>query len=425
MTKFNSIDDFLSFVYSQKRFTKKRSLDRMKYFSALFNNPHESFKTIHVAGTNGKGSTVAFMKSILRTNGLNVATYTSPFITKFNERIMYNEQMISDAEILEIGNEIISKYDIMINDNVETPSFFEFITLLAYIYYSRLENLDVAIIEVGIGGRLDSTNIIDPVVSVITSISYDHENVLGNTKSMIAYEKAGIIKKNSGVVVPYISDEINKIFNAQAKFIDSQIIKIDPKDIQIIKTDVNHSIYNYKNMNNILINLPGFHQIGNSILAIETIKYFIRKSKISITDESLYEGLKNTKWLGRLEIVNQKPLIILDGAHNEDGITKICEYVDSTILVKKRCVFAVSSNKNKIKMIEKIDNTFDEIIFTEFNYKRSDEATNIFNISSSQNKSINYDIDSIIEIAKKDQSYTTIFIGSLYFISEIRPKFKS
>ena len=201
MNKFNNIADLLYFVESQRRIDPKVNLDKMKGFCKVLGNPEKSFKAIHITGTNGKGSVVSYLKSILMEHNLNVATFTSPYIVKFNERICYNDSPISDDDLLEIGNLIIDKYPTFESLNLGTPSFFEFVTLMGFVYFSKIK-IDVALIEVGIGGTLDSTNVIPtPLVSVIASISLDHTAILGDTVELIAAEKCGIIKEGGKTIV--------------------------------------------------------------------------------------------------------------------------------------------------------------------------------------------------------------------------------
>ena len=197
MNLFTDVNEFIKWVEIRSRFSKKVSLDNMRYFASLFGNPQNKFNSIHVTGTNGKGSTVSYLKNIYLKQNLNVATFTSPYIICFNERITYNNKFISDEDLLKYGNLIISKFQEIEESNHELPSFFEFITLLAFLYFADLKDLDIAIIEVGIGGRLDATNIITPLCSVITNIGMDHMSQLGDSKESILNEKLGIVKENS------------------------------------------------------------------------------------------------------------------------------------------------------------------------------------------------------------------------------------
>ena len=185
-------------------------------FCEVFGNPQNTFKSIHVTGTNGKGSVVSYLRSIFMEHGLNVATFTSPYITKFNERISYNNCPISDNDLLEIGNSIIEKYETFNLLNLGTPSFFEFVTLIGFIYFSKIK-VDIAIIEVGIGGTLDSTNVISSIASVITNVNFDHMNILGDTLAEILNNKLGILKKNTKLIVGLKDENLISLSKTKAK----------------------------------------------------------------------------------------------------------------------------------------------------------------------------------------------------------------
>ncbi|HOH18431.1 MAG TPA: bifunctional folylpolyglutamate synthase/dihydrofolate synthase, partial [Bacilli bacterium] len=161
---FNNVTDLITWIEAQKRHSPKVSMEKMRKLSAIYGNPHEGIKYIHVGGTNGKGSTVSFIKGILRAAGFNVGSYISPYVISFNERISYNDEFIADSDLLEIGNYLLAKYPMIEQQEIELPTFFEFVTLIAYVYFSRIKNLDFVTLEVGLGGRLDATNIVTPLV---------------------------------------------------------------------------------------------------------------------------------------------------------------------------------------------------------------------------------------------------------------------
>ena len=420
MQLFTNINSFIEFVESRKRFSKKVSLENMEYFVSLFDHPENKFKSIHVTGTNGKGSTVSYLKNIYLKNGYNVATFTSPYVIKFNERITYNNEYISDEDLLKYGNMILSKYDYIENSGYELPGFFEFITLLAFLYFADL-NIDIAIIEVGIGGRLDATNVITPIASVITSVGMDHTEQLGSTKELILNEKLGIVKKRIPLFTAVKEDALINQMREKCFSTLSDFIKVDYENLKIKKMDLDSSIFSYKGFNDLKIKLPGMHQIENSILAIEVINFLNKKSNLRVSCELLYEGLISTTWPGRLECVSKNPLIYIDGGHNIDCIKRVCEFVNNLNFKYKRVVISISDDKDKKSMIDLLDNTFNELIFTKYTYKRSASSSELFELSNSSNKIIIKDIDEVIDYCFNNQCEFTLFIGSLYLISEIRP----
>lgn len=416
---FNNFNDLKSFIESQRRSEKKESLSYMYKLCEVFGNPQTKKQFIHIGGTNGKGSTVTYVKSILLASGLNVGTYISPYVVCFNERITYNNNYISNDDVLKYGNLILSKYDELNNKGLRTPSFFEFMTLMAFLYFSEIEDLDIAVIEVGIGGLLDCTNIITPKVSAITNVSYDHMEILGNTLGEIWDNKLGIVKRNIPFVTINTPDYLDKIKNKCHEF-NSKLTLVDKNNIANLTVSTNGATFDYLNFKNLSIKLLGFHQVENAILSIEIIKNL----NLNISEENIRNGLNNAFWPGRLEVVSKEPLIIIDGAHNIDGITRLNEFIQK---IKNgryiRLIFAVSSNKEKDEMIKILEKNVEEMIFTHFMYKRSDESINLYNLSHHQNKKIIDDLDKIINLVVQDKSIVNIFCGSLFFISEVRNKF--
>lgn len=423
MNKFTSAQEFIAWVESQKRFSPKVSLSKMFYLMSLFDNPHEKFSSIHVTGTNGKGSVVSFLKNILIASGFNVATYTSPYITCFNERICYNNEMIGDDDLVKIANEIIEKYPVIENSEYEYPTFFEFITLLAFIYYSRIKNLDLVIVEVGMGGLLDSTNVITPLISVITNVTLEHTKILGRTKREIALQKLGIVKSNVPLVSSEQDQELQKLFEEYTKSHGSKYISTLPGEVEIIKQDIYSSEIILKGLN-FKIGLSGNHQIENALCAYETIqvlKELNKKWKNQITYETCYRGFLEATWQGRMEVVSKDPLIIIDGCHNIDGVTKVTSFVKTLNYPKKRAIISISNDKDKKEMLEEICNTFDEIICTKYTYSRSADVKELYDLLQDfPNKMIIEKVQDAVEYSLKHPVDFTMFMGSLYLVSEVR-----
>ena len=425
MNKFLSVSELIYFIENQKRIDPKVNLDKMRGFCKVFGNPEKTFKSIHVTGTNGKGSVVSYLRSIFMEHGLNVATFTSPYITKFNERIACNNEPISDEDLLEIGNLIISKYDTFEELNLCTPSFFEFVTLIGFIYFSK-KQIDLAIIEVGIGGTLDSTNVIDSNAAVITNVNFDHMNILGNTLEEILENKLGILKPNTHLIVGLKDQHLIEIAKEKSLKLHSSFSTPLLNAFEIKKCDILSSQFSVEGLGEFEIFLPGIHQIENALVAIESFLITKNIFGINYLDISkIKEGLRKTSWPGRLEVVSNNPLILLDGGHNIDGVTRVCEFVKTLNYSKKRCIFACSDNKEKEKMIKQISPVFDEIIITSFTYKRHSSAQELFEYLDHPNKILIEDIDEIIQFVYNNPLDFNLFLGSLYFVSEMRPKLKA
>ena len=421
MNYFVDAKSFIEWVQSQKRFSKKTNLDNMKYFCKLLCNPESSFKAIHVTGTNGKGSTVAMLTSVLMAKGYNVGTFTSPYIECFNERIAFNTKPIDDDDLLKMANRVIEIYPILEENNFPKPTFFEFITLCAFCYFKSLNNLDYAVIEVGMGGRLDSTNVITPIVSIITNVALDHMQILGNTKEAILIEKLGIVKDNIPVVCGLKEENLKMIATNVANIHNSQIVFPKYSEVKNVKCDLSDTCFTYQGQD-YQISLLGFHQVENALLIIETFNLLKDNLKLSIQD--LHNGLKNTKWVGRLEKINDDPVIYIDGGHNIDGISRITEFVKSLNIPNVRAVISISHDKELLPMIKMVDETFDEIIFTSYTYARSAKAEDLYNLSSSKNKKCIENLDVAVKYVLTNKKPITIFLGSLYLASEIRNKLK-
>ena len=408
MNYFVDAKSFIEWVQSQKRFSKKTNLDNMKYFCKLLCNPESSFKAIHVTGTNGKGSTVAMLTSVLMAKGYNVGTFTSPYIECFNERIAFNTKPIDDDDLLKMANRVIEIYPILEENNFPKPTFFEFITLCAFCYFKSLNNLDYAVIEVGMGGRLDSTNVITPIVSIIINVALDHMQILGNTKEAILIEKLGIVKDNIPVVCGLKEENLKMIATNVANIHNSQIVFPKYSEVKNVKCDLSDTCFTYQGQD-YQLSLLGFHQVENALLVIETFNLLKDNLKLSIQD--LHNGLKNTKWVGRLEKINDDPVIYIDGGHNIDGISRITEFVKSLNIPNVRAVISISHDKELLPMIKMVDETFDEIIFTSYTYARSAKAEDLYNLSSSKNKKCIENLDVAVKYVLTNKKPITIFLG--------------
>lgn len=419
---FTKIEECISFIETSKRSSTK-TLEHMKKLCEVYGNPQEGLNYIHVAGTNGKGSVVSYLREILYNAKLNVGTFTSPYIECFNERITFNKQFIPDELIIKYTNEIINKYDYLKENNIELPSFFALCTLICFMYFRDVKP-DVVILEVGIGGLLDSTNVITPLISIISNVSYDHMSILGNTIEEIATNKLGIVKEN----VPLVTINnplINNLIIETCEKNNSKLILVDQNDIKNINLKIGSSKFDYKKYKNINIKMSGLHQTENASLVIEAIN--LLKDKFLLTDDNIYQGLFNTFWPGRLEVIRDNPYIILDGAHNIDGITRLHDFIKT---IKKDfneivLVLAISSNKETQKMILEIEQDVEKIIFTSFSYKRSEDYNILFEYSNHYKKEKCENIDELINRSKqnKDEKIAWIFSGSLYFVSELRKRF--
>lgn len=422
MEPFVCLSDFIAWVQVQKRFSKKVNLDKMRYYCALLGHPETKIKTIHVTGTNGKGSTVTMLASILMEKGYHVGTFTSPYVKCFNERISFDGEPISDAALLHVANQIIAWYPTIEKDGIEYPSFFEFLTLCAFVYFASRADMDYAIIEVGMGGKLDATNVIVPLVSVITNVALDHMQILGNTTAEILENKLGIVKEKIPFVCGVSDDFLQDIARKQAKHCQSECVFPDYGAVQIHKCDLEGSIFSYKSYVRMELGLIGFHQIENALVVLEVMD--ILRAPLGITEEMIRHGLKKHFEFGRLEQVLDYPRVYIDGGHNINGVARVTEFVQSLHLPYTRAIVAISHDKALAEMIHLIDQTFDEVIFTAYTYTRSATPEELFSLSHHPKKKMVYSLEEALDLVREQPVSITIFMGSLYLVSEIRKMIK-
>ena len=311
-------------------------------------NPQNDLKIIHIAGTNGKGSTSAMLQSILRKAGLKVGLYTSPHLVSFNERIRINGAPVSNSFIMDFMKKL--------NDDIDEikSTFFETTTALA-LYYFYYEKVDVAVIETGLGGKLDSTNVVKPDLTIITHIDIDHQNILGHTIKEIASEKAGIIKKNTPVISSHQHKKVMKILSARAKSINAKIIiSQKPEKITIdyfsTRFNINNKIYS--------IPLLGEHQADNAALAIQAVRIFKPKLNYNI----ISDGLINTVWPGRFHLLDKKLPIFYDVAHNQAGINSIRNTLKYLNAHKKVGLIILKEDKDIDNIAHSLNGLFNELI---------------------------------------------------------------
>ena len=413
---FKKFEETIDWIENIKKFGSRLDLSRMIKVLDELDNPQNDFRTIHVAGTNGKGSTASYIKSILIEAGFKVGIYTSPYVVKFNERITVNNKYISNSDVIKYANIVFPIWERLYKLG-DVVTFFEVLTVICFLYL-RDQKVDFGVIEVGLGGILDATNVITPEISVITNISYDHMNVLGNTLESIALNKLGIVKPNVPVVTTVENKKLFSLFQEIALKNNSELTFVNMSDIKDIELS-EITRFSYKG-NKYQSNLSGYFQVKNASLAIETIGILNEKLHLNVTNRNIELGLINTKWPGRFEIFNKN--IVLDGAHNIGGIEALGKTISKIFPDKYvKCLVSIMFDKEHEKIIEVLDNVCDEIYFTEFDYVRRADAELLFSESHHINKMVYTDHKQIFaRLSKLKENEVLIVTGSLYFISQIR-----
>lgn len=419
----------LDWIHARLKLGIKPGLKRMEWMMERLGNPEKTLKTIHIGGTNGKGSTVTFLRSILQAGGITVGTFTSPYIEQFNERISVNGQPISDEEIVKLTNVILPLANELEATELGGPTEFEVITAMSFYYFSKMYPVDVVIYEVGLGGRLDSTNIISPMLSVITNIGLDHTSILGNTHEEIAFEKAGIIKQSTPVITAVEHEGALSVIKKRAMTLAAPIFILNQDFFihsheSLVRGERFTLETKEKNMEHLEIGMIGAHQTKNAALAVMAADYLSRHYSFTIGEDDVRSGLKTAYWPGRFEVISENPLVVIDGAHNDEGISALVQELTDRYHDRKiHLIFTALKDKKLDKMIASLDMVADELDFVSFDFPRASSAADLLALSHSPNKTANENWEaSILEKLPKIGSNDILVItGSLYFISIVKP----
>jgi len=328
-------DEALEYIHGVSWTFCKPGLERISELCQALGHPEDKLRFVHVAGTNGKGSFCSMLDSVLRAAGYRVGLYTSPYILEFGERMRVDGKNIAPEVLAEITERVKPIADAM----EDKPTEFELITAIAFEFFASA-GVDVVILEAGLGGRLDSTNVIkDPLLSVITGIALDHTAILGDTVAAIAREKAGIIKDGAPVLFGGEDDDAEAVIREVASERGSEFFNVDYAALAICNFSLSGSIFTYKNFHNAKIKLLGEYQPRNASIVIEAVN-ILRSRGLRIDDDAIYEGLSKAEWHARFEILAENPLVIFDGAHNPQGIESAVKSIESYF--GKRKVFAIT-----------------------------------------------------------------------------------
>ncbi|KMK74647.1 bifunctional folylpolyglutamate synthase/dihydrofolate synthase [Alkalihalobacillus pseudalcaliphilus] len=423
----DSGEKVIEWIHSLLPFGIKPGLKRMEWMLERLEHPENQSTFIHIAGTNGKGSTVSYLRHVLNESGYSVGTFTSPYIERFEERISLNGQPIPEYALVKIANKIRPLVEELAQTELGSPTEFEVITTIAFEYFAEVSNLDFVLLEVGLGGRWDSTNVITPIMSVITSIGHDHMHILGDTIEEITSEKAGIIKKNIPVVSGVLIAEAQQVLRNVARENNAAFYQLQEHFCyEKVKVNEEQQIFHYKGLSErseVTIRMKGEHQLQNVSVAIQVIELLVAQRLVQVDEHQLRSGLVQTSWVGRFEILSKEPLIVIDGAHNEEGLLALAETLNSQYPTRNYS-FVISATKEKdmgvlLKPFEKMNSPF---IFTEFEFFKAAKAEKLYqaapvNVKRCQPNWHKAVLEALSQVKENDMIVIT---GSLYFISEIR-----
>ena len=410
-------------ILDRMKYKRKYGLERMRVLMSLLENPQDDYPIIHVTGTNGKGSTIAMLSSLFVHQGQKVGAFVSPHLIDYTDRFLIDGNVMSEEDF-EIVGELVRQAEVTLIDEYEPLSFFEIMTAMALVYFSR-KKVEVALLEVGIGGLLDTTNIVHSTMSVITSVGMDHEEMLGNTIEEIAIQKTGIFKQNQAVVLGNLPIEALKVAEVVGEAYNCDLhqfkreFKIEPYKEGLVFNNSDYQIHIP------CLNLKGKYQLENAAVALECFLQFEKKFELPIDPSAIQESFQTVTWPGRMEVVHQSPTVILDGAHNIHALKRFVETVKQNGELEEQQIILFSALKRKHykEMVDYLRKELPEarLVLTTFDYVGAIEKTDY------PNSEIEFEEDAqqfIENYINKSSDQETLWItGSLYFISFIRKIF--
>lgn len=410
-------------ILDRMKYKRKYRLERMRAVMSLLGNPQDDYPIIHVTGTNGKGSTIAMLSSLFVHHGQRVGAFVSPHLIDYTDRFLINGNVMPEEDFEMVGN-LVQQAEATLIDEYEPLSFFEIMTAMALVYFSR-KKVEVALLEVGIGGLLDTTNIVHSTMSVITSIGMDHEEMLGNTLEEIAIQKTGIFKRNQAVILGnlptealQIAEVVGKAYNCDLHTFEREF-KIEPFEDGFIFTNSDIRIHIP------CLNLKGNYQLENAAVALECFLRFEKKFQLPIELSAIQESFQTVTWPGRMEVVHQSPTVILDGAHNIHALKRFVETVKQygELEAQQTILFSALKRKHYKEMVDYLRKELPEarLVITTFEYVGAIEKTDY---PSSEVEFVEDAQQFIEEYLIQASSKETLWItGSLYFISFMRKFF--
>lgn len=422
-------NEAMKYITEVGNFGSNYGLERTFRLLELLGNPQDNLKLIHVAGTNGKGSTTAMITKMLNGLGYKVGMYTSPFLEEFEERIQINGENIPKDVLAELVTYIKPYINKVKEEGYGHPTEFEMITVLMLLYFER-EKIDFGVVEVGLGGRLDSTNVIIPIVSVITSISFDHTNLLGNNLREIAGEKCGIIKRNIPTIVFPQQEEVMDVVIKKCEKENSKLYIVNFNDAQlldIVKGDKTFQKVKIKGEKEYILELPllGEHQIYNLALAIKVMEVVEKQGFIHLNNKAIENSVREVMWKGRLEVLSNNPLIVIDGAHNIQGITTLKNNIQKYFNYKDvYLILGILADKDVEMMVKEITPLAKKVYAVTPHSIRAELAQDLRDeiIKYNENCKAYEDYEEAFNNALKDAKENDLIIasGSLYMIGDMR-----
>lgn len=413
--------DSLYWIHERTKFGIKPGVKRMEWMLERLDNPQFNINGIHVGGTNGKGSTVAYLRSALVDNGYEVGTFTSPFIETFNERISLNGIPISDDNIVELVQKVKPVSEALeVETELGTATEFEIITTMMFLYFGELHPVDFVIVEAGLGIKNDSTNVFKPILTILTSIGLDHIEILGDTYTDIAKDKGAIVKPNTPIIYAVKNEDALKVIRGCVEQQNTEGIEFD-RDISIVSQEEEFT-YRYKDyeLETLLLNMLGEHQKENAALAITALIELNESGIVDLDFNKMIDGIESVSWTGRIEQVKVKPLIIVDGAHNVESVEALIStmkdyyHIDSLDIL-----FSAVKGKPINTMVDQLKTIASTFYVTDFDFPRALTKDAIFEEIRFDQKEL---VDDYVKFIETYEGDGLIITGSLYFISDVKAK---
>ncbi|AIC95178.1 bifunctional folylpolyglutamate synthase/dihydrofolate synthase [Shouchella lehensis] len=413
-------EEAIAWIHSLLPFGIKPGLKRMEWMLKKLNHPEKQITSVHIGGTNGKGSTVSFLRHILEEEQVQVGTFTSPYIERFEERISINGTPISSEDLVWGANKVRPLVEQVAETDLGSPTEFEVITTIMFLYFAERAKPDICLIEVGLGGRFDSTNVIQPIVSIITMIGHDHMHILGETLEEIAFEKAGIIKPNTPIILGDIQGDARIVMEEQAHQ-KKAAISILKDDFTYETMDAGQFTYQH---NQYTVSMLGEHQHHNATLALKACEEIEKHLDRPISNDAKIEGIRKTTWPGRMEWLHQSPALLIDGAHNQEGFHALAQTLKQQFAAKKINLFiGVTEGKDVTPLIDELETMNVFYYCCSFSFFRGLPATELFQqfgMVQQKEEVIDWKTKIVEKIGTAGTDEVIMVTGSLYFISEVR-----
>lgn len=417
-------DEALRFIHSRDCFGSNLGLLRIERLTQELQNPQKKLKYIHIGGTNGKGSTSAMLSEIMISQGYKTGLFTSPYVVDFCERMQINGKMVSHDELASLTQKVKPVVENLDAQGICATEF-EIVTAIAFLYFAQ-NNCDIVILEVGLGGRLDSTNIIDcPLASVITSISLDHTDILGTTVSEIATEKCGIIKQDAVTVAyPKMDEQALSVIEKIAAERSNKLYVGDFSKTKIEKEDIFGTYFEYKGLN-LFVPLSGKYQVCNAINAVETA-LAVRENGFDVSDVSIINGIKNARIPARMEIISSSPLVLLDGGHNEGACRVLYDNIRENVGGKITAVIGFMKDKDYTSYFERLAPLFSRIVITTSSNPRSESVEMLAQCAKKYCEDVimcENPVEAVdLAFSVMGEGESLVVCGSLYLAGDVREK---